>query len=159
MLKRLLIMGLLCALLSVGGAGAQQADSWEVVLYNETTSASGTSGEFVVIGPAGVMSTLPIPQAVFDQHPGVTSPQISLAPDHVYAALAFYDPNAAGLPPILIANLQTGACCVTVPPPSPTVQAYGLGPFSPDSGQVSLAYVTLGEDANTAYSGALATVN
>lgn len=141
----LCIAGLL--LIGAAGVGAQPQD-WQVALYNETVKATPTapaSGEIVVIGTAGILQRLPIPQIFFNPYPGASNVDVVVSSDLRYGAGVVYpasESGAVGLSPIQIFDLSTGECCKYVNLPFQPVDGLAFGGFDPTNRQFALAYVS-----------------
>lgn len=122
-------------------AAFAQADDSQVVLFHGTRGAdfSTLGGELLVLSLADAsIQTIPLPPQLFPV--GNVISGLSLSPDHRYLAVASQNTTNESAPPILILDLQSDSCCVTVHLPWRDVAMYELGDFSPDSGRLALAW-------------------
>jgi hypothetical protein len=134
--RRFFLVLSLCILLSIGlsapGAAAQSPD-WRVTVYDYDTSS------FLFITAAGLQPGPALPGVQ-----GFTQIySVRLSPSGAYAVFTgtTSDSDPGGT---YVANMMTGACCVTLQDPAqPTMSTTYIGPFSPDGNQIVVSMLDM----------------
>src|SRR5678815_3586060 len=94
--------------------------------------------QVLILTAQGISQNLPVPAAMIPAAKGTTTVnEAALSADNRFLAVSYYDNSGsgAGVPPVAIADLITGTCCVYVTSPLPTTFGWDLGDFSPDNTQ------------------------
>lgn len=141
-------MKLLITLLLLVVFGSAQTD-WRMVVYLEE------SRELLTLNAGGVTERVTLPDGLFT--PDTMINEIKVSPDQRYVAVTAYNPEDGTVPPVQIADLENGTCCVSFE--LPDAMAYQLAGFDPAGTTLALAFVTYDETIEFPYSGGMMTVD
>jgi hypothetical protein len=142
-LVRLLLFAFCFAALALfPSAGMFAQDTNTVVFYHGTYADdfSDLSGQLDVISlDDGSLTTIALPPDWLSEGSRISA--IAVSPDHRYLVANTQLVGTDTANPLMIYDLESGNCCVTVPDPVEDVAAITLGGFSPDGAQFSAAWI------------------
>jgi len=123
---------LVVVVLAVFGFVRAQGSEWEVVVYD------GASGAFSIVTAGGVETLANVPPHARPTEDVPLNP-IALSPDHRYAALMYGHTQE-----LRLFDIGEAICCPPIGPDEDGVE-YVNAAFSPDSRQVAVSTVAIGE--------------
>ena len=139
-------------------ATAQAQETWEVVLYIESSPPPDFQGQLLLIRGDATVSSIALPTELSHGGAGDSRRTILISPDRRYVVMSESLPESDSDYPLRVADLATGNCCLETPPLE-NLLGFSFAGFEPDGTRFAFSYVHAATDPTQLFEGGLMVVD